>query len=694
MKLKNLILSIAAISAAFAVSSCGEKLGDPSVSLDEFEVILSAEEQEYSVEFVSTLDWKLKGYTEDVQSWLIINPVEGNASAKKQTLSIAVTKNEGKKRTAEITIYGDKVHNETVVISQNGSVAAGDGSLENPYSASEARALTLSLAADTQSTQSYYIRGFIKKFHASHTADAISQYGNASFYMTDTAAGGDDDFIAFQILGLNKEKFTSIDDLKAGDEVVIYGPVVNYKGNTPETVGKGAAYLYSLNGKTGDGGTDLGPITGKGTAESPYTATDAIQVCQKLTASEQVENVYVAGKISKIDGVDTGTYGNATYYISKDGTTTNQFEIFRGFYFNGDKFTAIGQIKVGDDVVVNGTLVNYNGTTPEMTTGSKIVLLNGKDKPEEGGQGGETSNLTPYVPTDFTFTATTDGTYKGGFKGTSSDKVVTLGYYQGASTSAPIAATDQIRWYKNSTLVIETTKAFSKLVITTPEARYTADATVLENCGGTVSSNTSLQSVTWEGTAVKKLVMQATASQIRISKLEFDFGEGGSSTLDLSGIQYGDFFRYADGGAYLWDLDIYTDYDTDGETYDIICPELYLGIDNNRADKLAGSYSLLIDGDYYGLYATSTEVCDPFTSGTVTIAYSGPQDDSYIYTLAVKATTASGVSIDQTFTVDAYGYDSDADELITLTDTAPAKAPAKVASVRTKSRLPHAKRIR
>ena len=38
-------------------------------------------------------------------------------------------------------------------------------------------------------------------------------------------------------------------DIKVGDDVIICGQLMNYKGNTPETV-SGKAYLYSLNGKT------------------------------------------------------------------------------------------------------------------------------------------------------------------------------------------------------------------------------------------------------------------------------------------------------------------------------------------------------------------------------------------------------------------------------------------------------------
>ena len=86
--------------------------------------------------------------------------------------------------------------------------------------------------------------------------------------------------------------------------------------------------------------------------------------------------VYVIGTITKIKEVST-SYGNATYWIG-DGAeySSNDLEIFRGYYLEGDRFTAEDQIKVGDKVIVYGKLVDYNGTK-EMTTGSSIYSLNG-----------------------------------------------------------------------------------------------------------------------------------------------------------------------------------------------------------------------------------------------------------------------------------------------------------------------------
>jgi hypothetical protein len=113
---------------------------------------------------------------------------------------------------------------------------------------------------------------------------------------------------------------------------------------------------------------------GKGSLSNPYTAAEAKAAAEALDASGKIENVHVAGIVSQIDEIST-THGNATYYISDNGSTDNQFEIFRGKYLNGDNFTSTDDLQLGDKVVVKGIIVNYKGNTPEMTTGSMIVTL-------------------------------------------------------------------------------------------------------------------------------------------------------------------------------------------------------------------------------------------------------------------------------------------------------------------------------
>ena len=110
------------------------------------------------------------------------------------------------------------------------------------------------------------------------------------------------------------------------------------------------------------------------TPETAYTVAKANDL---ITAGQGLDTkVYVIGTITKIKEVST-SYGNATYWIG-DGTeySANDLEIYRGYYLEGENFTAEDQIKVGDKVIVYGKLVDYKGTK-EMTTGSSIYSLNG-----------------------------------------------------------------------------------------------------------------------------------------------------------------------------------------------------------------------------------------------------------------------------------------------------------------------------
>ncbi|MGM9713660.1 MAG: Ig-like domain-containing protein [Prevotella sp.] len=108
------------------------------------------------------------------------------------------------------------------------------------------------------------------------------------------------------------------------------------------------------------------------TPETAYTVEKALQL---IEAGEGLESkVYVKGKITNIEEVST-QYGNATYTLSDEGKD-NALLVYRGYYLNGDRFTAEDQIKLNDIVVVYGKLVDYKGTK-EFTTGSSIYSVNG-----------------------------------------------------------------------------------------------------------------------------------------------------------------------------------------------------------------------------------------------------------------------------------------------------------------------------
>jgi len=133
---------------------------------------------------------------------------------------------------------------------------------------------------------------------------------------------------------------------------------VEESGTTPETPATGEA-------------------KGSGTKADPYNAAAANKAAEGLKDGEEKKDVYVSGTISQIKELST-QFGNASFYISDDGKTEgSQFYVFRALYLNGDKFTANDQIKVGQKVVVKGSLVNYNGNTPELAKGGQIVSIEG-----------------------------------------------------------------------------------------------------------------------------------------------------------------------------------------------------------------------------------------------------------------------------------------------------------------------------
>ena len=127
----------------------------------------------------------------------------------------------------------------------------------------------------------------------------------------------------------------------------------------------------------------------KGTLANPYTPAEAADAVKDLkwtsnTEYESTDEVYMKGKICKIADKGTytegGTYGNASFFLSGDGTGDGEFQVYRALYLGNKKFEA-GQtdIKVGDEVIICGKLMNYKGNTPETVSGKAYLYsLNGK----------------------------------------------------------------------------------------------------------------------------------------------------------------------------------------------------------------------------------------------------------------------------------------------------------------------------
>jgi len=189
----------------------------------------------------------------------------------------------------------------------------------------------------------------------------------------------------FRGLYLGNAKFTAKNQIKVGDEVVIRGLFVNFKGNKPQSDDK-KSWIHSLNGKKIEAETLVpGEPKGAGTEAEPYNVTAALAKIKTLGEKDTLRNLYVKGKIRYIKEVNLEKYGSATYYISDDNTKKmDSLNIFGSKFLGNVKFTAKDQIKVGDEVIVVGSFVNFKGNTPGAAGGkTHLYMLNGKK--EAGG---------------------------------------------------------------------------------------------------------------------------------------------------------------------------------------------------------------------------------------------------------------------------------------------------------------------
>ena len=124
------------------------------------------------------------------------------------------------------------------------------------------------------------------------------------------------------------------------------------------------------------------------TEETALTVAEALELIKttdEATLAHKDNKMYVKGIVVKVDEVDTGDFGNATYNIADATDATEQLIVYRGYYLKGAKFTAetAAELTVGKHVVVYGTLVNFKGNTPEFTSGSKLVSISAGSALEE-----------------------------------------------------------------------------------------------------------------------------------------------------------------------------------------------------------------------------------------------------------------------------------------------------------------------
>lgn len=187
--------------------------------------------------------------------------------------------------------------------------AKGDGTVDDPYNV--AKALEVCEANGETSSTMVYTAGYV----VSGSID--TSYGNATWDIADTKDGSAT-LKVFRAKDFGGEKFTDADKVKVGDYIVVYAPLINYKGNTPETGDNGQ--LYSINGELA--GTPATPVEptepgdvpdGDGTEASPYNVGQVIAKNPTGNGDNPDEkDVWVEGYI--VGWADM----SSTYYINAE----------------------------------------------------------------------------------------------------------------------------------------------------------------------------------------------------------------------------------------------------------------------------------------------------------------------------------------------------------------------------------------
>ena len=250
------------------------------------------------------------------------------------------------------------------------------GTATDPISVADAIANAKAIGTEA-SAKDFYVKGKISSIKFEYSA----QYGTATYNISDEGSTG----TVFTVYGSyyfdNKSWQEGQTQIAVGDEVVVCGKIINYNGNTPEFADK-KNYLVSLNGKTS---SEVVPVENPedkmdhGTAASPINVADAIADAIAIGTKASTNDFYVKGKISSIKYEYSAEHGTATYNISEDGTAGTEFTVYSSYYFDNKSWQeGDNQIAVGDEVIVCGKIINYNGNTPEFASKQNyLVSLNG-----------------------------------------------------------------------------------------------------------------------------------------------------------------------------------------------------------------------------------------------------------------------------------------------------------------------------
>lgn len=354
---------------------------------------------------------------------------------------------------------------------------------EKKITCAEAAELCGKLTDGSQSAETYVITGYI--------TDVFANINNnqQSFWLADTKDGGKMIQAYWANLPEGVKAFT------VGSKVTITGKLLKYvktDGTVVPEVKNPTVTIVETGGGTVTPDQPIeGTPAGTGVENDPYNVAGALAYIQTLSAEDKPEAlVYTKGVISEV--VKLGTSGSIQFKM-QDKNVNNSLLVFYCNNLGKVPFSALTDLKEGDEVVVCGTVVNYMGNTPEYNAGAYLVSLNGKTEGEGGGStpGGEEK---PGEVTEFSI-----------------DLAYTLGTNAYDNGLATINGVEDCK-----TLKIGTAKVAGTFTLTMPAGKHTFYA------------------VAWKGTASADVTFSNRDAAVKTVKVKGNTGATGNAPYTIS----------------------------------------------------------------------------------------------------------------------------------------------------------------
>ena len=373
---------MAVVAGAAMLVGCNKEvdLGPAKLALDQTTLAFEAAGGSQTVSVTATRDWAVSG----VPDWVALSATSGKAAVEAQPVKITVAQNAEYNRSATI-VFTIGFARTNLTINQagpEGEIDNGDGTLENPFNVAGVLEYTRSLPADQASENNVFFQGKISK--VTTTFEASNTYGNATFYVVDEDGG--ESFYVYQTYYLGNRKWKSGDtDVKEGDEVIICGKVVNFKGNTPETVSKGGSFIYSLNGKS-EGGAP---------GDDDYTKAEAKTVAEFIQLADETKYYKLTGKVSKFNK----TY--CSFDLTDDSGTIYVFSVLDAYKTDEWK----NKIKNGGTITIAGKYEYYASKEQHEVVNAAILEYSDGEGGDEDYSKAEAKTVAEFI------TAADENTY-------------------------------------------------------------------------------------------------------------------------------------------------------------------------------------------------------------------------------------------------------------------------------------------